>query len=461
MKNEKERKIISWLLVMVMVIMMAVPATAAAKPKISKTSAGLYVGQSLTLKVTGLKNVKWSTSNKKIATVNSKGKVVAKKAGTAYITATSGKKKLKCKVSVKAISLSSKKLTIRAGLGYSLSVSAKNLKKGVVTWKSSNPSVAKVTVKNNYRAMVFGLKAGTCTITAKVFGKSYPCKVTVTKKPVYATATTVSTPTPTPRPTNTPTPKPIKTPTPIPTPKATIEVNRSIVSMTKSATINVTLNSPASTVNFYIENPNVVAAEWSNIWSGNTTQLKLTGLRNGTTRILLTNDYNSEQAVITVNVSGFVTVVTPTPRPTATPTPKPTATPRPTATPTPSINIELPTIPAGGLTFSGYDYRDNLEYIFKITNISIEKKYYEFSDDYSVKLYVNGTKTYDVKGTGQSRDAALGWKLYRDGAVVKSGTLYSPSVVTGESFVDAWTYIGSDLRSGNYVLKIMSTNKEL
>ena len=44
--------------------------------------------------------VKWSTSNKKIATVNSKGKVTAKKAGTATITAKSGKKSAKVKVKV-------------------------------------------------------------------------------------------------------------------------------------------------------------------------------------------------------------------------------------------------------------------------------------------------------------------------------------------------------------------------
>lgn len=48
------------------------------------------------------KKVKWSSSNKKVATVSKKGLVRAKKKGKATITAKYGKKKLKCKVIVKA-----------------------------------------------------------------------------------------------------------------------------------------------------------------------------------------------------------------------------------------------------------------------------------------------------------------------------------------------------------------------
>ncbi len=50
------------------------------------------------------KTVKWSTSKSKIATVNSKGKVTAKKKGTCYIIATAkdgSKKSAKCKITVK------------------------------------------------------------------------------------------------------------------------------------------------------------------------------------------------------------------------------------------------------------------------------------------------------------------------------------------------------------------------
>lgn len=74
----------------------------AATIKLNKKSVTLTKGKTTTLKVTGTKKkVKWSSSNKKIATVSSKGKVTAKKAGTTYINAKVNGKTLKCKVTVK------------------------------------------------------------------------------------------------------------------------------------------------------------------------------------------------------------------------------------------------------------------------------------------------------------------------------------------------------------------------
>lgn len=78
------------------------PAQAAKKVAISKKSAVLYKGKTLKLKVKNTKKkVKWSSSNKKVATVSSKGLVKAKKKGKATITAKVGKKKYKCKITVK------------------------------------------------------------------------------------------------------------------------------------------------------------------------------------------------------------------------------------------------------------------------------------------------------------------------------------------------------------------------
>lgn len=74
----------------------------AASVKLNKSALSLNVGQSSTLKVSGTKSkVTWSSSNKSIATVSSKGKVTAKQAGSATIKAKVGKKTLKCKVTVK------------------------------------------------------------------------------------------------------------------------------------------------------------------------------------------------------------------------------------------------------------------------------------------------------------------------------------------------------------------------
>ncbi len=86
-----------------------IPTTAAAAKKVKLTPAKktLTVGKTVTLKLKeGTKNVttkaKFTSSNKKIATVGKKGKVKAKKKGTATITATYKKKKYKCKITVKA-----------------------------------------------------------------------------------------------------------------------------------------------------------------------------------------------------------------------------------------------------------------------------------------------------------------------------------------------------------------------
>lgn len=74
----------------------------AAKIKLNKTKLKLTVKQSYKLKLKNCKKkIKWKSSKKKVATVSSKGKVKAKKAGKATITAQVGKKKYKCKVTVK------------------------------------------------------------------------------------------------------------------------------------------------------------------------------------------------------------------------------------------------------------------------------------------------------------------------------------------------------------------------
>lgn len=77
------------------------------KPTINKTSTSLSVGQTTTLKLTGATLKSAKTSNTSIATVNSSGKVTAKKAGTCTITLTDTQKRTyKCTVTVKSSSKS-------------------------------------------------------------------------------------------------------------------------------------------------------------------------------------------------------------------------------------------------------------------------------------------------------------------------------------------------------------------
>lgn len=81
-------------------------AVACTKVTLNKSSVSLKKGKSFILKptvkpITCVQKIKYSSSNKKVATVSSKGKITAKKKGKATITVTVGKKKVKCKVTVK------------------------------------------------------------------------------------------------------------------------------------------------------------------------------------------------------------------------------------------------------------------------------------------------------------------------------------------------------------------------
>lgn len=78
-------------------------ATQAAAPKLNKTSATLAVGSKLKLKIRNANAdtaIKWSSSQKSVATVSKKGVVTAKSEGTATIKAVISKKTLTCKVTV-------------------------------------------------------------------------------------------------------------------------------------------------------------------------------------------------------------------------------------------------------------------------------------------------------------------------------------------------------------------------
>lgn len=71
-------------------------------PKLNCKSATIKRNKTKQLKVSGgLGTIKWSSSNRRIAVVNSKGKVTGKKKGTCYIYARRNGYKMTCKVRVK------------------------------------------------------------------------------------------------------------------------------------------------------------------------------------------------------------------------------------------------------------------------------------------------------------------------------------------------------------------------
>lgn len=118
--------------------------------------------------------VKWSSSNKKVATVNGKGVVKGKKSGTCKVVARFGGKKYACKVTVVNPRLNKKKITVYNSRSFRLKVTGG---KGRIRWKSGNKKVATVSKKG----MVTAIKGGTCTVTAVRNGIALKCRVTVPK----------------------------------------------------------------------------------------------------------------------------------------------------------------------------------------------------------------------------------------------------------------------------------------
>lgn len=172
------KKLISSILALFLLIsvipVFSISANAASSVKLSNTSITLIVGKSKTLKLKNTnKRVIWSSSKKSIATVNSKGKVIAKKPGKATIIAKVSGKKYTCKVNVvKTFKLNKSSVKIIAHKNKSLSYSGGY---GKIKWNSSNKKIATVSSSGK----VNGLKPGTCTISATRNGVTKKCKVTV------------------------------------------------------------------------------------------------------------------------------------------------------------------------------------------------------------------------------------------------------------------------------------------
>ena len=159
--------------------------------KITTTTKSLTLAKGATYKklassiavtpVTSKEKVTYSSSNKKVATVSSKGVIKAKKAGTAKITVKSGKKKVVVTVKVtgvKTTNLSGVPAAKNVSKGKSFKIKAIATPKNTdekITFKSSNKKVATVTSKR----VVKGLKKGAATITVQSGSKKMTCKVTV------------------------------------------------------------------------------------------------------------------------------------------------------------------------------------------------------------------------------------------------------------------------------------------
>ena len=159
---------------------------------INKNEMILGVGYTETLKLTttggiNSSNVIWKSSNEKVATVNSNGKVTAITEGTTIITAYTAGYSSTCIVKVSSeyvaingIQLNKGTLNLLIGTSETLikTVYPSNATNKDVNWKSSNPQVASI----DSTGKVIAKEVGTTIITVYASGYSATCIVNVVDK---------------------------------------------------------------------------------------------------------------------------------------------------------------------------------------------------------------------------------------------------------------------------------------
>lgn len=185
-------------------VQVTVPTVKVTGITLNKTTASVVKGKTVALTATVTpdtatdKTIKWTTSNKNVATVSTDGVVTAVAAGTAIITATAADDsgvKATCKITVtnpviKVTRITLNKTTASVVKGKTLTLTATvtptNATNKNVTWKSSNTKIATVDGNGKVTAVAAGTATITCTAKADK-SKSATCKITVTNPAVKVT----------------------------------------------------------------------------------------------------------------------------------------------------------------------------------------------------------------------------------------------------------------------------------
>ena len=112
----------------------------------------------------------WTSSDIGVVQVNTSGKIVAKKSGTAYVTVTLGNKSASCKVTVKKPALT---VALKKGQSYTISYSA--VPAGKAVFKSSDAKCVTV----NANGKIVAKRKGTAIISVSCNNMIQKIKVTV------------------------------------------------------------------------------------------------------------------------------------------------------------------------------------------------------------------------------------------------------------------------------------------
>lgn len=177
MKTAKKLSIWFFVLVFGAGLIGNVPVIPAHAITVSPSSIVLLPGQSKRLKVKSASGtVTYKSSNTRVAKVDARGKITAKKKGKATITISSSNGKKSCKVKVEQIKLNQTSMDLTLDdeeLSYDF-ITVKGCSH-TPTYRSTDEEVVSVDEAGNVEAE----GEGTATIIVRVHGKTLKCKVRV------------------------------------------------------------------------------------------------------------------------------------------------------------------------------------------------------------------------------------------------------------------------------------------
>lgn len=387
-------------------------------------------------------------------------------------------------VQAATIRISNKSIYLDVGEKFRLKILGTNKK---VKWKSSKPKYVSVGSKG----LITAKKPGTVRIVGTVGGKRYTCIVTVgdydfpeiNDNDIGNNNNDIG-----------------NNNNDIENNEFQFSASTTSLDINQYGQVYITYNGGGS-VRYEIDNTSICSCEWSKVWNDNVATLYVHGYESGSTFITITNTTNSQKIIIEVNVDRYVktielnatqksmtvgetfdltaniypdyalmkyvdwsssnsdvayinfsgkvearsagtAIITATSR-------DGKASAQCEITVSSPVTIQMPLLPK---EINNYSYNGSIKNSCLITDAR-----YEFSGtSYSTTctVYLDGEKTYEQKGAGQSAYTYVGYKLYRNDVVVKSGMIIIYPTAIGDKFVDCKETF-YNLTPGTYQLELI------